>query len=102
MAEDFNYHFEWDAVKLARNQKKHKINFELAATIFNDPLMLTVPDVEHSETEERWLSLGQAESSRLLVVIHTYQEINTHEANVQIISARPATKHEQRQNEAGL
>jgi uncharacterized DUF497 family protein len=102
MAEDFNYHFEWDSVKLARNQKKHKINFELAATIFNDPLMLTVPDIDHSGTEERWLSLGQAENSRLLVVIHTYQEINAHEANVRIISARPVTKHEQHQYEASV
>lgn len=102
MAEDFNYHFEWDLVKLARNQKKHKINFELAATVFNDPLMLTVPDIDHSDTEERWLSLGQAENGKLLVVIHTYQEINTDEANVRIISARSATKHEQQQYEAGL
>jgi uncharacterized DUF497 family protein len=102
MAEDFNYHFEWDSVKLARNQKKHKISFELAATVFNDPLMLTVPDIDHSETEERWLSLGQAENSKLLVVIHTYQEISSHEASVRIISARPVTKHEQHQYGAGL
>jgi uncharacterized DUF497 family protein len=102
MAEDFNYHFEWDSVKLARNQKKHKINFELAATVFNDSLMLTVADIDHSGTEERWLSLGQAENNKLLVVIHTYQDINTHSANVRIISARPATKHEQRQYKAGL
>jgi len=78
MAEDFNYHFEWDLVKLARNQRKHKINFELAATVFNDPLMLTVPDIDHNDTKERWLTLGQAENGKLLVVINTYQEINTH------------------------
>jgi uncharacterized DUF497 family protein len=102
MAEDFNYHFEWDSVKAAKNQRKHGINFEFAATVFNDPLMLTVPNDDHSETEERWLTLGQVENSKLLVVIHTYQEINTHAANVRIISARPATKHEQRQYEAGL
>jgi uncharacterized DUF497 family protein len=82
MTGDFNYHFEWDSIKAAKNQRKHGINFELAATVFNDPLMLSVPDIEHSETEERWLTLGQADNSRLLVVIHTYQEINTHAANV--------------------
>lgn len=102
MAEVFNYHFEWDSAKAAGNQRKHGISFDLAATVFNDPLMLSIPDEEHSRTEERWLTLGQAENSKLLVVIHTYQEISTHAANVRIISARPATKHELRQYEAEL
>ncbi len=100
MAEVFNYHFEWDSAKAAGNQRKHGISFDLAATVFNDPFMLSIPDEEHSKTEERWLTLGQAENNKLLVVIHTYQEISTHSANVRIISARPATKHEQRQYEA--
>ncbi|MGH8556859.1 MAG: BrnT family toxin [Methylococcales bacterium] len=52
------------------------------------------------ETEERWLTLGQAENGKLLVLIHTYQEFSANAANVRIISARPATKHEQRQYEA--
>ncbi len=42
----------------------------------------------------------QAENSKLLLVVHTYLEIDTNAANVRIISARPATKHEQRQYEA--
>jgi uncharacterized DUF497 family protein len=96
----FNYHFEWDSAKAVRNQRKHEVSFDLAATVFNDPLMLSISDNEHSETEERWLTLGQAENGKLLVVIHTYQEINTQAANVRIISARPATKQEQRQYEA--
>lgn len=100
MAEVFNYHFEWDSAKAAGNQRKHGISFDLAATVFNDPLMLSIPDEEHSKTEERWLTLGQAENGKLLVVIHTYQEISTHAASVRIISARPATKQEQRQYEA--
>lgn len=100
MAGIFNYHFEWDPAKAANNRRKHRVSFDLAATVFNDPLMLSIPNEEHSETEERWLTLGQAENCKLLVVIHTYQEISTHAANVRIISARPATKHEQRQYEA--
>jgi len=85
---------------MAGNQRKHGIGFDLATTVFLDSLMLSILDKEHSETEERWLTLGQAESGKLLVVTHTYQEISTNAAKVRIISARPATKHEQRRYEA--
>lgn len=102
MAIVFDYHFEWDATKAASNQRKHGISFDLAATVFRDPLMVSIPDEEHSETEERWITMGQAENSKLLLVIHTYLEISANAANVRMISARPATKHEQRQYEAEL
>ena len=100
MIRNFNYHFEWDATKAASNHRKHGITFDLAATVFRDPLMISIPDDEHSETEERWISMGQAENSKLLLVVHTYLEISASAANVRIISARPATKHEQHQYEA--
>ena len=64
--------------------------------------MISIPDEEHSETEERWITMGQAENSKLLLVVHTYLEISANAANVRIISARPATKQEQRQYEADL
>ncbi len=63
--------------------------------------MLSIPDEEHSETEERWLTLGQAKNGILLVVAHTYQEIGANSAEVRIISARRATRHERRQYETG-
>ncbi len=47
--------------------------------------MLSIPDQEHSDIEGRWLTLGQAESGMLLMVIHTYQEIGTNSASVRII-----------------
>ena len=52
-----------------------------------------------SENEERWITLGQTENGSLLVVVHTYQESSDTEAVVRIISARPATNHEQRDYE---
>ena len=68
--------------------------------MFRDPLMISIPNEAHTETEERWITMGQAENSKLLLVVHTYLEISANAANVRIISARPATKHEQRQYEA--
>ena len=100
--ESFEFHFEWDAAKAAINRRKHGVSFDLAATVFRDPLMTSIPDEDHSEKEERWITMGQAENSKLLLVVHTYLEISANAANVRIISARPATKHEQRQYEADL
>ena len=100
MSERFDFHFEWDPAKATRNRGKHGVGFELAATIFRDPLALSRFDDEHSETEERWITLGQADNGRLLVVIHTFQELDQHNAAVRIISARPATRHEQQQYES--
>lgn len=67
-----------------------------AATVFLDPLMVFIPDEEHSKTEERWITIGQTENSKLLLVAHTYLEISSNVVNVRMISARLATKHEQR------
>jgi len=95
----FHYHFEWDLAKAVGNRSKHGVGFELAATVFRDPLALSRFDEEHSEAEERWVTLGQAGNGRLLTVVHTFTEMDEHNATVRIISARLATKREQRDYE---
>jgi uncharacterized protein len=87
MIGSFEFHFEWDAAKAATNRRKHGVSFDLAATVFRDPLMISIPDEEHSETEERWITMGQAKNSKLLLVVHTYLEISasmrqTYEARI--------------------
>ena len=62
--------------------------------------MISIPDEENSESEERWITMGQTENSKLLLLVHSYLEISANPANVRIVSARSATKHEQRQYEA--
>lgn len=99
MGEWFDYHFEWDPAKARTNRAKHEVSFERASEIFQDPLLLSMPDDEHSEAEERWVSIGQAANGQLLVVIHTYEEIDAASAAVRIISARTAEKPERRDYE---
>jgi uncharacterized DUF497 family protein len=43
--------FEWDEIKARENLRKHRVRFEEAKTIFNDPMLLTFPDTEHSMEE---------------------------------------------------
>ena len=45
--------FEWDPKKAVRNQRKHKVSFNEAATIFADVFSTTVPDPDHSIDEHR-------------------------------------------------
>jgi uncharacterized DUF497 family protein len=86
--------------KAASNARKHKVTFDEAATVFGDPLALSVYDEESSE-EKRWITLGRTESGHLLMVVHTYREMSQTEARVRIISARTPTKREQQTYEAG-
>jgi uncharacterized DUF497 family protein len=62
--------FEWDPRKDAANRRGHKLGFREAATVFGDPLATTFPDVEHSASEQRFVTIGASVSGRLVVVMH--------------------------------
>lgn len=91
-------HFEWDAKKAASNLRKHRVSFEDAAEVFRDPLALSLLDENHSQSEERWITLGQAGNRKLVVVVHTWREDDSN-IHVRLISARVATNHETQQYE---
>jgi uncharacterized DUF497 family protein len=91
------YNFEWDPAKARENLRKHKISFERASQIFLDALAISIPDEEHSEDEERWTTIGKNGGGTLLVLIHTFREIDAENFNVRLISARKATKREEKE-----
>ena len=93
---DVSYDFEWDVQKANANLKKHGVTFEQAASVFLDALSLTVFDEAHSEYQERWFTMGYTVGGVLLVVAHTYQATSSTNTRIRIISARLATKQEQR------
>ena len=84
--------FEWHEHKAALNSKKHGISFEEASTVFFDEFALLINDPEHSLDEERFILLGISQQQQILVVVHCLRG-----SNIRIISARRATKNEQRQ-----
>jgi uncharacterized protein len=88
--------FEWDARKADENIKKHGVMFEEASTIFCDPLSITVRDASHSDSEDRFVTIGVSEQHRLLVVAHTDRG-NT----IRLVSARKVTRRERRDYEEG-
>jgi len=87
--------FEWDENKNRENVSKHGVDFEEAAYAFSDPSELSMFDEDHSRQEDRWTMLARSPSSgKVLVVCHTYREIDEADV-VRIISARHATKREE-------
>ena len=66
--------FEWNADKAASNIAKHGVSFEEAATVFGDPLSLTVYDPDHSQDEDRYITMGTSVDNRLILVSHTDRE----------------------------
>jgi len=82
---------EWDESKNRINQRKHDVSFQEAATIFLDPLELTIDDPAHTVSEHRFISIGQSFTGRLLVV--SYAEVAN---RIRIITARKPTRRERR------
>ncbi|WKZ36917.1 MAG: BrnT family toxin [Anaerolineales bacterium] len=83
--------FEWDPQKAQKNLQKHEVAFDEASSVFDDPMFITLLDYEHSDDEERYITIGISNKTRLLLVAHTERE-----NRIRIISARKATKHEEK------
>ena len=87
--------FEWDENKANFNLKKHKISFEEAKTVFNDPLLFTFLAENHSEIEDRLISIGYSYKQLLLLVVHT-EQIAENMILIRIISSRKPTARERK------
>ncbi|MFI5365649.1 MAG: BrnT family toxin [Candidatus Binatia bacterium] len=88
--------YECDPEKAKRNLREHGVSFEEAATVFLDPLAMTYPDPDHSDDEDREITIGYSTKQRLLFVSHVQRRNRT-----RIISAREATRRERKQHEKG-
>ena len=80
---------EWDTKKANLNKKKHGITFEEAGTILSDSLSITIPDPLHPGDEERFVTIGQSDRQRTLIVVHTERS-----DVIRLISARLANANE--------
>ena len=88
--------FTWDPKKANTNLRKHGVSFEEAVTVFRDILSATGHDPDHSIDEDRFVTFGVSQAGRLLVVSHTEGD-----DIIRIISARSATRQEQKIYEEG-
>ena len=75
------------------------VDFEQAATVFLDPLAVTIPDDEHSETEVRWITLGKDAGGQYTRAVHTFEGLADEWGRIRLISARRPTRAEIRDYE---
>jgi uncharacterized DUF497 family protein len=83
--------FEWDQEKAAANLASHKVSFDEAKTVFDDPLYVDFYDPDHSLDEHRFLIVGESRQGRLLIVSYTERRDAT-----RLISAREVTAAERK------
>jgi uncharacterized DUF497 family protein len=88
--------FEWDNQKADHNLLKHGVSFREASTVFDDPLIVTFDDPDHSDDEDRFIAIGTSAEGRLLMVAHTDRY-----DRIRIISARILKPKERRLYESG-
>jgi len=88
--------FEWDDAKADANERKHGVSFAEAMTVLADPLSLTGFDPDHSDDEDRYITMGLSVAGRLLLVSHTDRG-----DKIRIISARTTSRRERRDYEDG-
>ena len=86
--------FEWNKEKAEENFKKHKVTFEEAATVFDDPFFIAFKDPEHSFQERRFIIIGLSDKLRYLFVSFAERASRT-----RIISARELTAKERKDYE---
>ena len=88
--------FEWNKNKAVKNLSKHGVSFAEAKTVFDDPLYVDFYDPEHSESEERYLIVGESDRGRLSIVSYTERG-----DVIRLISARKVTQTEREAYEEG-
>jgi len=92
--------FTWDITKSESNEKKHNISFEEAATVITNPRTRYFEDDEHSDNEERFIAIGFSRNMRFLTVCHCLRGVD--KEIVRIISARKATRQEEKAYSRGV
>jgi len=86
----------WNSVKAKSNRLKHRIFFSEVEPVFYDPRAISFEDID-SKGEVRYVVMGLDSLGRIVVVVYTYR--NT---TIRLISARKASKAEQKVYEKGI
>jgi uncharacterized DUF497 family protein len=89
--------FSWDEAKDESNKNKHKVSFETAQLVFDDPLHFSRQD-RFENGEARWQTIGMVGGVVLILVAHTWLD-DGDEEHIRIISARRATRIERQEYE---
>jgi uncharacterized protein len=80
---------EWDSSKNEKNIKRHKLDFNDALMVFEQPMLSRIDDRENYG-EDRWIGLGKLDGA-IVVIVYTLRN-----ENVRVISLRRANRRERK------
>lgn len=84
--------FDWDLDKARENERKHRVTFEEAVTVFADYDAIIDDDLDHADEEDRFIIIGTSARERMLLTVYTIRDQDV----IRIISSRPATRQQKR------
>lgn len=84
-------------MKKKKNIAKHGLDFSTAALVFGDENRIVKYDLDHSEYEDRYITIG-AVNGLITVLMVVYTENSD---TIRIISARKANKQEREEYHHG-
>jgi len=82
------FEIQFDPEKARANLSKHGVRLAEGESVLNDSRALTIEDGDYDE--QRWVTIGDDGTGRILVVVYTYRDPNF----VRLISVRKAERHE--------
>ena len=90
----------WDQAKNRANLRAHRLGFEAAVFVFDDPMAATRGDP--FPYEQRWRTIGMV-GTQVVMVVHTWPDFDVESGGGigRIISARKATRREREAYEEG-
>jgi uncharacterized DUF497 family protein len=88
--------FEWVAAKARANERKHKVSFEEAASVFRN-YWIQRPDARKDYGETRFIAIGRDSNGVVLNVVYTLRD-----ERIRIISVWKASRHERKTYEKAV
>lgn len=94
--------FDWDRGNLGKSYRKHGITSKEAEEIFFSETFSVVPDIKHSQTEDRFIGLGETSSGKKLLVVFTARKNKIRVISARRIHRKEVDKYEKAQKNSAL
>ena len=83
--------FDWNKGNIKKNWLAHDVTFQEAEQVFFNTPLIVADDPKHSETEKRYVALGQTDEERYIFIVFTMRK-----HLLRVISARDMNRKERK------
>lgn len=81
--------FEWDKGNLDKSYEKHGVTPKEAEEVFVSEELYVLPDIKHSQKEERFIAFGKTQEDKHLFIVFTVRK-----QKIRVVSVRRMHKKE--------